>query len=86
MPFDRLFTEHPRSRGETYVEHARAAAGFGGTMIVGGLACLVHAAVPALFGTAASSRVVRLHERLHSRKPRGAKPRPSDRWVLDYEI
>lgn len=57
----RHFTSHPRAVGETYVEHASAAAGFGIAMIAGGLACLLHAAIPALAVTSGSRTIARLH-------------------------
>ena len=46
---DRIFLSHPRSVGESYVTHAATAFGFGARMIGGGIACLVHGLVPALF-------------------------------------
>ena len=61
---ERWFSEHPRSVGETYVEHLKVAASFGISMIAGGLACLVHALLPSLFRTKASQTVARLHERM----------------------
>jgi hypothetical protein len=61
---ERWFVEHPRSVGETYVEHLKVAASFGASMIVGGLACFVHALLPNLFRTKASRTVASLHERM----------------------
>lgn len=61
---NRLFTEHPRSVGESYGRHLIVAGGFGVTMIGGGLACLVHAVLPALFTRTGSTIVARLHERM----------------------
>ncbi|WP_420142563.1 DUF6356 family protein [Sphingomonas sp.] len=62
--FRRLFLDHPASVDESYGQHFRVAAGFGVTMIIGGLAALVHALVPALCKTTGSRAVRRLHERL----------------------
>ena len=62
--FDRLFRDHPRSVGETYFEHLRAASGFGGTMLVAGTACLIHAVIPSLFVLTASKAIMRLHDRM----------------------
>lgn len=64
MQVGRLFTEHPASVGETYGEHFAVACSFGGAMLKGGLACLVHAALPFLCTTTGSSTVRRLHERM----------------------
>lgn len=84
----RLFTDHPRSVGETYLEHAGVAGRFGVEMVVAGLACLVHAAVPALFERTASNRVVRLHARMvgRARSPRPLRSPPADGWMLDFQI
>jgi hypothetical protein len=71
--FDRLFLDHPRSVGESYAEHARVAGRFGVTMILGGIGCLVHAAVPALCRRTGSDTVRRLHARLSGREPTPAE-------------
>jgi hypothetical protein len=58
------FTEHPGSVGESYSEHLRHAAGFGASMIGGGLACLVHAILPFLFTHTGSTVVAALNTRM----------------------
>jgi Family of unknown function (DUF6356) len=62
--WDSLFTEHPRSLGESYWVHQRHALEFGISMIRGGVACVIHALLPALFVRTASATIVRLHERM----------------------
>ena len=42
----RRFTDHPSSVNETYFQHMGMAFGFGGRMLLGGLACLVHGLCP----------------------------------------
>lgn len=64
----KLFTDHPRAIGETYTQHARTAFSFGWRMTVGGLACMVHAAVPGLFVKTASRTVVQLDAEMRGRK------------------
>jgi hypothetical protein len=64
MGLMRRFQEHPRSVGETYTEHAMHAARFGATMLLGSLACFVHAALPWICMTTGSRTVVRLHDRM----------------------
>jgi len=54
---DKLLTAHPRDIGETYGEHAGHALYIGLRMLVGGLACLVHAVLPGLFVRTASEAV-----------------------------
>jgi len=48
------FTAHPASVGETYWQHLRFAARFGGKMFAGGLAAVTHAVCPFWFTTTAS--------------------------------
>ena len=48
------FTAHPASVGETYFEHMRFARKFGGRMLLGGAAAVVHSLFPFLFVTTAS--------------------------------
>ncbi|QDH36291.1 hypothetical protein E2E27_17265 [Porphyrobacter sp. YT40] len=69
----KLFTDHPRAIGETYGQHARTALSFGWRMMVGGLACMVHALVPGLFVKTASRTVVQLDAEMRGRKPTAAE-------------
>ena len=72
MHWSKAFTEHPASVGETYGEHMVAAGGFGRDLIIAGLACLVHAALPFLFVRTASNSVNDLHDRLVRHRARRA--------------
>ena len=86
---DRLFRAHPASVGESYAEHFGVAARFGATMIAGGVACLVHAAVPALFQRTGSVTVKRLHARMAARQPGKGGAAPGGHaagWQPDWEI
>lgn len=71
---DRLFCEHPRSVGETYFQHLRAATGFAGTMLIASLACFIHAVVPSLFEKTGSKAIERLYARMVENRRRA----PSD--------
>jgi Family of unknown function (DUF6356) len=62
--FERWFVDHPRSVGETYWQHQRAAMGFSVHLFRAGAACLVHAIVPVWFMTTASRTIQKLHGRL----------------------
>ncbi len=87
--FRSLFLDHPRSVGERYGEHAGVALRFGAAMIGGGIACLVHAVVPALFTRTASDTVKRLYAVMRARQPAFAQTPPAfhhAEWQLDYEI
>lgn len=78
----KFFTEHPRSVGETYFEHMGVAFSFGGTMVIGGLACLAHGVFPRLFMRTASRTVQGLYQRMVAK--RFAKQLPPD--CLDFVI
>lgn len=70
------FVDHPAGVGETYRQHLRFAAGFGGSMLGGGLACLVHAFFPFLFQTSGSRTVRKLQQRLDTRLPTASPTSP----------
>jgi hypothetical protein len=74
--FDRLMLAHPRAVGETYFEHAGIASRFGGTMILGGIKCVLHAVVPAVFDRAASDCVTKLNGELTRRRAASADSFP----------
>jgi hypothetical protein len=63
------FTAHPTSVGETYGQHCRFAFAFGITMLLGGLAAIMHAFLPFLFVTTAS----RALDELNARRSRGTR-------------
>lgn len=60
----RLFLQHPRSIGETYLEHQKAAWSIAFALLGSGFACLIHGVVPGLFRTTGSRTIARLHERI----------------------
>lgn len=68
------FTDHPASVGESYWQHFGVAAGFGVSMIAGGLACLIHAVLPFLFLRTGSSTITRLHQRMVVSRTRQSAP------------
>lgn len=66
----RIFTDHPKSVGETYFEHFGVASSFGLRMIGAGFACLAHGVFPFLFVTTGSKTVRHLHERMITHRSR----------------
>jgi hypothetical protein len=67
----KMFLAHPRTVGESYLQHARVASGFAFALLGAGLAALVHALIPCLFEKTASNRIRELHAILSKR---GAEP------------
>lgn len=68
----RLFTEHPASVDETYLEHVGVALGFGFKMLIGTLVCLVHAFLPFLFIKTGSEVITQLHDQMVANRNRSA--------------
>ena len=75
----RLFIDHPKSLGMSWLGHGLGAIKIGGEMIAAGVACLVHAIIPGLFTQTAGKTVERLY--CHMAKRRATV----DNWP-DYEI
>jgi hypothetical protein len=68
-----LFTEHPASVGETYFEHLCAAMGFSLRMMLGGIACLLHAFFPFAFRRTGSDCICELYERMVTHRNASAR-------------
>ena len=68
------FTQHPHEVGETYGEHFMVASRFGGQMLLGGLACMVHAVLPFLCTKTGSGIIRGLHDRMVTNRIRPATP------------
>lgn len=62
-----LFLDHPRSVGESYLQHMGFALWFSGSLLAAAGAALVHAFVPCLCEKTASRIVARLYDRTHKR-------------------
>ena len=77
-----LFQNHPRSLGMSWREHGAGAIVIGARMVGAGIACMVHAVVPALFTETAGKTVMSLHDHMVKRKAGAANP---NAWP-DYEI
>jgi Family of unknown function (DUF6356) len=76
-----LFLKHPRSVGETYLEHMGVSLSYGLPLIAAGLACMVHAIVPGFFERTGSRAIVNLHSRLIA-----SRRRVGDTDAVDYAI
>lgn len=74
----KLFTEHPKSVGETYPEHFMMASSFGIPMIMAGFACLLHGFFPFLFEKTGSNLVRKLHHRMVANRVKAKNSNSSD--------
>ncbi len=76
----RLFTDHPASVGESYLEHMGQAGSFSLRLFLASLACLVHALLPFLFVKTGSRLITELHDRMVTNRNRhgpAAAPAPA---------
>lgn len=78
MPIAKLFSEHPESVGESYVEHLGQASGFGLRMIGGGIACLLHGLLPFWFEKTGSNQIRLLHDRMVTNRQRRSPQAATD--------
>lgn len=70
--FNKLFVDHPRSVGETYLEHMAVALSFASAFFVAAFAATLHAVVPGLCQKVGSRTVLTLHHRMTGGQGRGA--------------
>jgi hypothetical protein len=63
----RLFIDHPASVDETYFGHMAFAGWFASKLFLAASAALIHAFLPFLFETRASTIIRELYERTHNR-------------------
>lgn len=68
-----LFTKHPRSIGETYLQHLCYAMIQAFRLIFSGFALLIHSIFPFLFEFTASNTINKLSKKLAERKEQGQK-------------
>ncbi|MEO1700448.1 MAG: DUF6356 family protein [Pseudomonadota bacterium] len=64
----RLFTSHPSTVDETYLQHLRFAACFSGALALAAVAAIIHAFLPFLFEKTAGNILERLHYRMRNRR------------------
>lgn len=64
---ENLFLSHPRSVGESYLQHTGFALRFSGQLALAALAALCHAVLPFTCEKTASTIVARLYQRTHNR-------------------
>ena len=77
-----LFTDHPASVGESYVQHLCCAWYFAWQMSLGALNCLVHGLLPFLFERSGSARIEHLHDRMVVNRSR----KPADRFAAQHDL
>lgn len=79
MSLKSLFTEHPASVNETYIEHMGMSGSFAVTLFLAAGAATVHAILPFMFEKTASGMINKLHGRMVTN--RVVKPTRTDGLV-----
>lgn len=64
-----IFTKHPRAMNETYIEHLVCASIFGFKMLIGGVACLIHAIFPFVLKNTGSNLLFAMMQEYVNRLP-----------------
>ena len=59
-----LFTQHPASVGESYLQHMATSFGFGTRMLIAGFGCIVHGLLPFLCVKTGSRTIDALHSNM----------------------
>ncbi len=68
----KIFTRHPASVGENYLQHMGSALSFALSLLGACLVCLVHALLPFMFEKTGSRIIERLHARMVMNRHRHA--------------
>ena len=66
-----LFTDHPKSVGETYLQHFTSAMTFALMMIGGFVICTIHAIFPFLLKKSGSNIIKQLHKKMVTQRNHG---------------
>ena len=66
----KLFTDHPDSVGESYLQHLLTALCFSGELLIAAAACLVHALFPFLFVKTGSRKITGLYQKMVAHRDR----------------
>ena len=70
---ERVFTEHPKETGETYLEHLWFAAKMSMRFMYLSVVILLHGLFPFIYTRTASSHIIQMHEIIKTRIPRGSE-------------
>jgi hypothetical protein len=71
-----LFTAHPASVDESYLEHMAVALSFSARLLFAGIVCFVHAFLPFLFVRTGSQVIAELYDRMVLNRHRAASAAP----------
>ena len=82
----KMFVEHPRSVHESYLEHLIQAFSFSFLMLMGAIACFIHALVPGLFTRSGSLIIQDLFDRMVQNRDRALIPNVDELSFNDADV
>jgi len=78
MPYlDRVFLAHPRTVGESYLQHSAFALRIGSRLLLAGMAALVHSIVPCLCESTASRIILAMNAEIVARRAKADRSQPA---------
>ncbi|OGN49169.1 MAG: hypothetical protein A2352_03250 [Caulobacterales bacterium RIFOXYB1_FULL_67_16] len=84
--FDRLFRDHPREVGETYLQHMAASATFGFRLLRLAGAAFAHALIPGVHKTTVSTAIRGMAQEMGGRAEEAKETRMRDAGVWDVGL
>ena len=75
---DRVFLAHPRTVGESYLEHSAFALRIAARLLLAGMAALLHAIVPCLCETTASRIILAMNANIVARRAKAQQPQNAE--------
>ncbi len=84
--WNQMFVEHPRSVHESYLGHLVQALGFSFLMLIGGIACFIHAFFPGLFTRSGSQIIHHLFDRMVQNRDRTLLPDVAEVSFNDADV
>lgn len=85
-PFARLFRDHPREVGESYLQHFAASAGFGFRLLGLAGAAFAHALVPGVHKSTVSTAIRSMARDMGGRAEEARETRMRDAGVWDVGL
>jgi hypothetical protein len=76
---DRIFTKHPASVGQSYMQHFAFSATFSIRLLIASFTALIHALLPCFFQSTTSRYIEELSRRMHRQKNGGVLELKPDR-------
>jgi hypothetical protein len=85
-PFSRLFLDHPREVGETYLQHMAASAAFGFRLLGLAGAAFAHALMPSVHKTTVSTAIRGMAKEMGGRAEEARETRMREAGVWDVGL